>query len=156
MLIRLATIGDAAALTQLRMALFVEGGELGSADDDPELARQTADAFAHSLTQQEMLHWVCERQGRVVAAASLALLTRLPYPGNGAGREGYLHNVYVQPVYRRRGIARSLVQTILHQASMLELGRVWMHASPMGAQLYRELGFAPNGHYLDWSAQVPS
>lgn len=155
-MIRLATIGDVAALTRLRLALFVEGGELGSADDDPELAGQTADAFAHSLMQQNMLHWVCDTQGDVIAAASLALLTRLPYPGNSAGREGYLHNVYVEPTHRRCGIARTLVQTILHNTSALGVGRVWMHASPMGAQLYRELGFAPNGHYLDWSAQVPS
>ena len=51
--------------------------------------------------------WVVEEEGEVVACATLALFVRPPYPGNLAGREGYLLNIYTRPAWRRRGMANA-------------------------------------------------
>lgn len=132
MRIRRAQQGDEAALTRLRLALFVEEGDLASAGEDPALARVLADYFAQTLADGACLHWVADAQGEVVGAGSLALFCRPPYPGNLTGREGYLLNMFVLPAWRRRGVARALVSAIQEEAAGLALGKVWLHASPMG------------------------
>ncbi|MEW7864456.1 GNAT family N-acetyltransferase [Aeromonas diversa] len=154
MRIRRAQQGDEAALTRLRLALFVEEGDLASTDEDPALAVVLADYFAQTLADGACLHWVAETEGEVVGAGSLALFCRPPYPGNLAGREGYLLNMFVLPAWRRRGVARALVTAIEQEACRLALGKVWLHASAMGDPLYRELGFAGNPAYLEWCPQV--
>lgn len=159
MRIRRAQQGDEAALTRLRLALFVEEGDLASAGEDPALTRVLADYFAQTLADGACLHWVAETaetEDEVVGAGSLALFCRPPYPGNLTGREGYLLNMFVLPAWRRRGVARALVSAIQEEAAGLALGKVWLHASPMGEPLYRAQGFAGNPAYLEWRPQVLS
>ncbi|MFL9591167.1 GNAT family N-acetyltransferase [Aeromonas schubertii] len=156
MRIRRAQQGDEAALTRLRLALFVEEGDLASAGEDPALTRVLADYFAQTLADGACLHWVADAQGEVVGAGSLALFCRPPYPGNLTGREGYLLNMFVLPAWRRRGVARALVSAIQEEAAGLALGKVWLHASPMGEPRYRAQGFAGHPAYLEWRPQVLS
>jgi ribosomal protein S18 acetylase RimI-like enzyme len=50
-------------------------------------------------------------------------------------------NVYVDPVWRRRGVAKALMRTLLDALSERGIGRIVLHASDEGRGLYERLGF---------------
>ena len=93
MKVREALAADIPALTTLRMALFCEVGELARPDEDPVLREATQAYFMQAQEEGSARSWVVEEEGEVVACATLALFVRPPYPGNLAGREGYLLNI---------------------------------------------------------------
>lgn len=85
----------------------------------------------------------------VVACATLALFVRPPYPGNLAGREGYLLNIYTRPAWRRRGMANALLVAMVAYAREQQLGKLWLHASSDGRAIYERFGFAGNPACLE-------
>ena len=105
MIIRQARAVDIPALVALRMQLFCEVGELASPQADPALWQATVDDFTRAMSEEGALSWLAEvdkQEGgkQIVAAGTLALFVRPPYPGNLAGVEGYLLNMYTLPTWR--------------------------------------------------------
>jgi len=55
---------------------------------------------------------------------------------------GYIWNVYVEPDYRRQGIATELTQTAVKYLKSLNCNKAVLHASPSGKPVYEKLGFS--------------
>ena len=52
-------------------------------------------------------------------------------------------NVYTEPVHRRQGMARTLMQIAIEWCAANQIGAVILHASADGSALYASLGFTP-------------
>jgi ribosomal protein S18 acetylase RimI-like enzyme len=78
------------------------------------------------------------------------MFVRPPYPGNLAGREAYLLNMYTLPDYRKQGIANALLDAMAAEAIARGFGKVWLHASEAGRPLYERIGFVANPAYMEW------
>ncbi|HZQ17801.1 MAG TPA: GNAT family N-acetyltransferase [Terriglobales bacterium] len=76
------------------------------------------------------------------------------WPGSLGQREpkrAMILNVYVEPEYRRRGIARDLMKTMIAWCKENGFLKVGLHASDEGRPLYESLGFKPtNEMQLDF------
>ena len=85
----------------------------------------------------------------VIGGAGVQLRPILPRPPeDGAGDlvlgpEAIVLNVYVEPAWRRRGVARALMRALLDDLAARGVRRIVLHASPDGRRLYERLGFAP-------------
>lgn len=55
---------------------------------------------------------------------------------------GYIWGVYVEPPYRKRGIAKQLTSQAIAHLKSLNCTRVILHASPFGQPVYSSLGFS--------------
>ncbi len=75
--------------------------------------------------------------GQVVAGGGVMIYDRL------GRRRAYLCNVYTEPEYRRRGLARRLLETMLAWCRAEGYTAVDLHASDAGRPLYAALGFVP-------------
>ena len=67
-----------------------------------------------------------------------------PWPGSLNQREprrAMILNMYVEKPYRRRGIARALMETIIEWCRGEGFTYVGLHASDEGRPLYEQLGF---------------
>jgi GNAT superfamily N-acetyltransferase len=141
--IRRATIDDAAIISHHRRAMFEDMG----ARDIVKLDAM-CDAFNHwvraRLINGEYLGWLVENeQGTVIAGAGMWLLAWAPTPSDQSAYRGYVFNVYTQTDYRRRGLARRLMETILDYCRENKIKVVALHASDDGRALYESLGFKP-------------
>lgn len=58
------------------------------------------------------------------------------------GMCGYVAQVGVDPTYRRRGVARHMTEALIAAADARGYAWLELDATPMGAPLYRQLGFA--------------
>jgi GNAT superfamily N-acetyltransferase len=81
----------------------------------------------------------------VVGGAGVQLRPQLPRPkpdgGLITGRQGIILNVYVEPAFRRRGLARALVAAAIDWARTNQLAGLVLHASEAGRPLYAQMGF---------------
>jgi GNAT superfamily N-acetyltransferase len=74
--------------------------------------------------------------------------TLLPRPETDVAREALVVNVYIEPEYRRQGLARRLMEAILAWSREQGVERVSLHASTMGQPLYEALGFTRSNEFV--------
>ncbi len=151
--VRLATPADAPLLARHRVGMFHDMGRLAG-EDLAEALRVAAEPMLKEwLAAGTYVGFLAEPEGRpgeVAGGAGLQLRPLLPRPSDdGAaivrGPEGYVLNVYVERAWRRRGLARLLMEHVLAEAGRRGITRVTLHASDEGRPLYESLGFAPTG-----------
>jgi ribosomal protein S18 acetylase RimI-like enzyme len=94
------------------------------------------------LASGEARVWLAVVDGRPVGGAMTWIYGWFPQVSNPTGRIGYILNVYVEPTWRGRGLARLLTRTCLDYLRSQGIRRVTLHASDEGRRLYESLGFA--------------
>ena len=145
--LRLATAADVEVLADHRVAMFREMGSVRS--DFEARLRQTSTAyFAAAIPRGEYVAWLAAAPGNPapVAGAGVQFRSLLPRPtlaGDGLllGLEGLVLNVYTDRAWRRRGVAKHLMQAIIDWAAEHGVVRLVLGASPEGRPLYERIGF---------------
>ena len=148
--IRRATPKDAAVLAHHRVAMFRDMGKLDPRLE-PKLRARCERALAKVVASGEYLAWViCDAKDRkkIVGGGGVQIRYMLPRSDVDGkklllGPEGIVLNVYVEPEYRRRGLARMLMAEILKWSKKSKIVRLVLHASDEGRPLYESIGFAP-------------
>jgi ribosomal protein S18 acetylase RimI-like enzyme len=79
--------------------------------------------------------------GSVAAGTGLWLMDWPPHMVGRGARRGNILNVYTEEAFRRRGLARELMQTVLNWCQENRVDTIILHASPAGRALYDSLGF---------------
>lgn len=85
-------------------------------------------------------YFLCDGDA-VIAGAALWLMPWSPHALTGKTVRGMVFNVYTEPDYRRQGLARKLVITLIEWCKDNEIDLVALHASDEGRPLYESLGF---------------
>jgi GNAT superfamily N-acetyltransferase len=88
--------------------------------------------------------WLACDGNRVVGGGAVIITPWLAHPYDLECRRATILNVYTEPEYRRRGIARQLMQAMIDWCRSDCLSRVTLHASDDGRHLYESLGFEPS------------
>jgi GNAT superfamily N-acetyltransferase len=82
-------------------------------------------------------------ENRVVGGGLIIVSPWLSHPYDQQCRQPTVLNVYVYPEFRRRGIARQLMQTMIDWCRKEEFVNLSLHASKQGRPLYESMGFEP-------------
>jgi GNAT superfamily N-acetyltransferase len=140
---RQATPADAPLIAAHRRAMFADMGSAAPATLDA-MSRSFEPWVARKIAEGKYLGWITEDNSRPVAGAGLLVLDWPPHPFDPAGEHrGYLLNVFVEPQYRRRGLAHALVERCLAEAQRRGLRVVALQSSDAGRRIYETLGFRP-------------
>jgi GNAT superfamily N-acetyltransferase len=125
--------------------MFRDMGDLPT-EDFEVLRKESEDWLRPRLANGEYQGWLVE-EGRVVVAGGGVLLREMwPAPGCcRVGRWAHVGNVYTEPSHRRRGLARSLMETILEWCRSNAIDYVTLAASREGRPLYESLEFEADG-----------
>lgn len=118
--------------------------EMGASDDATLAAmeRHSVPWLERMLAADRYFGWLAIEDGRIAASAGLLLLDWPPHPLDPAGDlRGYILNVFVEPAFRRRGLARTLTLRCMQHARALGIRVVTLHASAAGHPVYEGLGF---------------
>jgi ribosomal protein S18 acetylase RimI-like enzyme len=98
--------------------------------------------LTEKMRAKEYLAWLAVASGGEVAAgAGLWLMDWPPHVLGSGPRRGNILNVYTERAFRRRGLARVLMETALGWCRENKVDVVILHASPEGRALYESLGF---------------
>jgi len=140
--IREARPEDLAIILHHRRSMFRDMGEgtVGELDRMVEAARPWT---AQALASGSYRHWLAiDGAGRAAGGGGVLLSPWPANPHDPCTERAVILNVYTEPNFRRRGVARQVMQAILAWAKARGLRGVNLHASSEGHDLYEALGFA--------------
>ncbi|HXB75261.1 MAG TPA: GNAT family N-acetyltransferase [Candidatus Acidoferrales bacterium] len=150
--IRPATVEDVGLILRHRTAMFSDMGY----QDEARLAlmRASSEAFLRrGMVDGTYQGWLAAAaDGRVVAGGGVAIVPWSGSPEDPAPRRGWILNIYTEPAFRHRGLARQIMETIVGWCRAEGFLTVSLHASPFGRPLYESMGFRQTNEmrlYLD-------
>ena len=149
--VRAATVADTLLVVRHRVEMFRDMGRLKD-----EVAAAAVRAASECVVREWLeagtyLGWLASPAGHpaeVAGGAGLHLRPMLPRPGlDGTGvvrgPEAYVMNVFVERMWRRKGVAALLMELVVTHARESGLKVISLHASDEGRPLYTRLGFVP-------------
>lgn len=139
--IRKALLHDVEAITELRIELLIAVGDVNEGNRS-EVFNANLNYFKEKLSNGTFSAWVAEIKGTIIAISGLVFFERPPHGDNLSGLEAYIMNMYTKPQYRGCGLARSLLEECISDCRSLGVGRIWLHSSPDGYPLYKQMGFS--------------
>jgi len=141
--IRGARLEDVAEIVRHRRRMYEDMGERDTRALDAMQASTSA-FLEKALSAGVFRGWMAEtRAGRVVAGGGMMIVPWLSRPADPEPRRAWILNVYTEREYRRQGIARRLMQTMVEWCRQAGFQSVSLHASDDGRPLYESLGFKP-------------
>jgi GNAT superfamily N-acetyltransferase len=155
--IRRAAAGDAATIARHRVAMFRDMGQVPSDALAAALLRTSTAALAALLRDRSYVGWLAlDGTDTVVGGAGAHVKPQLPrvsLDGTRIVTEAVplVVNVYTEPAWRGRGVARALMEALMDWATAAGFDRVVLHASDAGRPLYLSLGFVPSNE-MRWAA----
>jgi GNAT superfamily N-acetyltransferase len=156
--IRRATTADLETLVEHRRAMFQDMGYADEAALDSMAANFRRWLIKHMNAGDYHAWLVAASDGTIAAGAGLWLMDWLPHMiGQGAYR-GNILNVYTARDFRRRGLARQLMQAMLAWCRENHIDTIILHASASGRSLYESMGFSPTNEmrlHLKAEPQLP-
>jgi len=139
-LIRPATPDDIPELLRHRRGMYEDMGY----NDAGTLSGMvsTCKPYLASALANGTLHGWLACAGEKVVAGGVVLVSPWPsHPYDGQCRRATILNMYTDPPFRRQGIARRLMQTMIDWCRKEGFVHVTLHASDKGRPLYDSLGF---------------
>jgi GNAT superfamily N-acetyltransferase len=140
--IRPATVADIDVILHHRRNMFAEMGN-GSDKERDAMVAAARPFIEAGLRDGSYRSWLVEVDGRVVAGGGVAIVGFQPTPFDPSPHRAWVLNMYTEPAFRRRGLAKQLLETILAWCREQGLKSVFLHASGAGRPLYELLGFRP-------------
>ena len=150
---RKANISDIPELINLRILFLKEIYPNASESLDDRLADHLTTYLQEYLAKDSFVNWFAEANGKAVASAGILFYNQPPLYHNLDGKVAYILNVYTLPDFRRKGIAKALLQKILQEAKDRNTGKVSLHTSELGRSLYEQFGFVAGGNEM--TCQLP-
>jgi GNAT superfamily N-acetyltransferase len=141
--IRVATTNDIPEILRQRRAMY-EDMEYRDADALAAMASISADYLTKALSDGSFRAWLASAGDRIVAGGAVVISPWPAHPYDLECRRATILNVYTYPDYRRLGVARRLMQTMIDWCRSEGFAGVSLHASADGRHLYESLGFEPS------------
>lgn len=142
-IIRKATPSDIPEILRQRQRMY-EDMHYTDASALAEMIRLSGDYLAKAMPDGSFHAWLAGTSDKSVAGGAVIIFPWLAHPYDLECRRATILNVYTDPEYRRRGIARRLVETMIAWCKKQDLARITLHASDDGRHLYESLGFEPS------------
>jgi GNAT superfamily N-acetyltransferase len=141
--IRPGTLADIPAIAHHRRRMCED---MGFSDNNAlsAMTSATTDYLKTAIPDGSFRSWLACDDEKIIAGGAVVIS---PWPAHAYEpicRRATILNVYTEPEYRRRGIARQLMETIIAWCKEERFARVTLHASDQGKPLYESLGFEPN------------
>ena len=151
--IRRVTLQETAIVAGHRLRMFQEMGQVPAELAD-QLLQSSRRALAALFANGEYIGWFAVNgAGDVIGGAGVhikAQLPRIAATGDTVADSPVplVVNVYTEPDWRGRGVARALMRELMTWAFEQNYERVVLHASDAARPLYVSLNFAPTNEML--------
>lgn len=143
---RKLTEKDLETFIEMRIHQLREEG----AKDDFDLKAALKDYYNRHISDGTFVSWLATEDDVIIGTSGISIVEKPPYFGCPSGKIGLLSSMYTNPDYRRKGIAKELLNRIVSEARQQECGTIQITASDMGVKLYTSYGFVRNKNFMQY------
>lgn len=138
-----ATKNDIETLMKIRMEMLKE---VNSLSDDYVFDKSFIENCRKNFecTGETQTDILCIENGEPVACASLCYLSMMPTFSHPSGKRAHLMNVYVKKDFRRKGLAKKMLELLIEEAKSRKVTEISLDATEKGRPLYESMGFSSN------------
>ena len=86
---------------------------------------------------------------KIIGTSVISIVEKPPYFGCSSGKIGLLSSMFTDKIYRRKGIAKTLLSKVVDEARTQGCGTIQITASDIGVLLYTAFGFEKNGLWYE-------
>jgi GNAT superfamily N-acetyltransferase len=140
--IREASVDDIPEILNQRQRMYQDMGHRDAAALSL-MVSTTREYLTQAMPAGSFRGWFATIESKVVAGAAVILVPWPSHTYDGECQRANILNVYTYPEFRRRGIARQLMEFIIEWCRNQGLAMVYLHASEYGRSLYESFGFEP-------------
>jgi GNAT superfamily N-acetyltransferase len=141
--IREATLDDIPEIVRQRRRMYEDMHYTDAASLERSASLNTA-FLRKAVAEGSFRSWLACRGSRAVAGGAVLVVPWPAHPYDLECRRATILNVYTEPEYRRQGIARRIMETMIAWCKQEGFVRINLHASEDGQHLYKSLGFEPS------------
>lgn len=120
------------------------------ATEEIDLAPNLQEYYRRHMADGTFVSWLALDGEKIIGTSGMSFVEKPPYFGCPSGKIGLLSNMFTDPNYRRKGIARELLGRVIREAKEYGCGSVQITASDMGVKLYTDFGFQHNGNFMQY------
>lgn len=131
---------------QMRITQLREEG----AKEEIDLVPALRDYYDRHMAEGTFVSWLAFDGEKIIGTSGMSFVEKPPYFGCPSGKLGLLSSMYTDPDYRRKGIAKELLDRVVKEAKAYGCGTVQITASDMGVKLYSAYGFTHNGNFMQY------
>jgi N-acetylglutamate synthase-like GNAT family acetyltransferase len=85
--------------------------------------------------------WVIKEGDQIAASGAISITSMVPNPDDSSYYIGYLHSIFTENQFRKRGLAERVVRCILDYCKSNNINRVLLNTSEAGRSVYDKIGF---------------
>lgn len=137
MIIRQAGINEIPLLCEIRKIQLIDEGITPTEPIDAELS----DFFHQKLAADQLYELLAYEEETLVATAAVLFMDYPPTYTNKSGRVAYITNMYTAPLFRKRGIARQMLQQLEKEILRRGVEVIRLRASVYGQPVYEKCGY---------------
>ena len=131
---------------QMRITQLREEG----AKEEIDLVPALRDYYDRHMAEGTFVSWLAFDGEKIIGTSGMSFVEKPPYFGCPSGKMGLLSSMYTDPDYRRKGIAKELLDRVVKEGKAYGCGTVQITASDMGVKLYSAYGFTHNGNFMQY------
>ena len=135
---------DLDVFIEMRISQLQEEGAEATFDLKPYLQ----DYYIRHLQDNTFISWLAIDDNKIVGTSGISFVEKPPYYSCPSGKIGLLSSMYVIKEYRRKEIAKFLLDKIINEAKNFGCATVQITASDMGVLLYTDYGFKKNCNFM--------
>ena len=120
------------------------------AKEEIDLKPALRDYYERHMADGTFVSWLAMDGDRIIGTSGMSFVEKPPYFGCPTGKMGLLSSMFTDPAYRRKGIARELLDKVVKEARAYGCGTVQITASDMGVKLYAAYGFIHNENVMQY------
>ena len=138
-----ATKNDIETLMKIRIEMLKE---VNSLSDDYVFDKSFIENCRKNFecTGETQTDILCIENGVPVACTNLCYLSMMPTFSHPAGKRAHLMNVYVKKDFRRKGLAKKMLELLIEEAKSRKVTEISLDATEKGRPLYESIGFSYN------------
>lgn len=120
------------------------------AKEDIDLHPALKNYYLRHLADGTFVSYLAFDGEKIVGTSGMSFVEKPPYFACPSGKIGLLSSMFTNPDYRRKGIAKELLNRVVKEAKNYGCGTVQITASDMGVKLYTDFGFVHNQNFMQY------